>query len=59
MYIQNRNVIANTNSVEQNIAYRQLAIKSNDSKSWFIKIVQITQIYDLPAPAFAVLSGRC
>jgi hypothetical protein len=45
-----RNVIANTNSVEQNIAYRQLAIKSNDSKSWFIKIVQITQIYDLPSP---------
>jgi hypothetical protein len=33
-----RNVIANTNSVEQNIAYRQFAIKSNDSKSWFIKI---------------------
>jgi hypothetical protein len=45
-----RNVIANTNSVEQNIAYRQLATKSNDSKSWFIKIVQITQIYVLPSP---------
>jgi hypothetical protein len=45
-----RNAIANTNSVEKNIAYRQLAIKSNDSKSWFIKIVQITQIYDLPSP---------
>ena len=40
-----RNGIANTNSVEQNIAYRQLATKSNDSKSWFLKIVQITQIY--------------
>ena len=45
-----RNVIANTNSVEQNIAYRQLATKSNDLKSWFIKIVQITQIYVLPSP---------
>ena len=45
-----RNVIANTNSVEQNIAYRQLATKSNDSKSWFLKRVQITQIYDLPSP---------
>ena len=42
-----RNVIANTNSVEQNIAYRQLATKSNDSKSGFIKI---TQMYDLPLP---------
>ena len=45
-----RNVIANSNSVEQNIAYRQLATKSNDSKSWFIKIVQITQLYVLPSP---------
>ena len=45
-----RNVIANTNSVEQNIGYRQLATKSNDLKSWFINIVQITQIYDLPSP---------
>ena len=28
----------------------QLATKSNDSKSWFIKTVQITQIYDLLSP---------
>ena len=36
--------------MEYNIAFRQLAIKPEDSNSWFIQIVKVTEMYNLPSP---------
>ncbi|CAG2246674.1 unnamed protein product [Mytilus edulis] len=45
-----RNIIDNDNSVERDLAFRQLAMKSDSSNSWFRKVVIITELYDLPSP---------
>jgi hypothetical protein len=37
-------------NMEYNIAFRQLAIKPEDSNSWFIQIVKVTEMYNLPLP---------
>lgn len=44
------NIIRNENSVEREIAIRQLAMKSNTSESWFPRVTEIAQQYDLPSP---------
>jgi hypothetical protein len=36
--------------MEYNIAFRQLAIKPEDSNSWFIQIVKVREMYNLPSP---------
>jgi hypothetical protein len=36
--------------MENNIAFRPLAIKPEDSDSWFIQIVKVTEMYNLPSP---------
>ncbi|VDI04475.1 Hypothetical predicted protein [Mytilus galloprovincialis] len=54
-----RNIVANKNSVEYNIANRQLAIKSKDSKSWFIRIVELTDKYELPSPHELLVNPPC
>ena len=43
------NIIRNENSIEREIAIRQLAIKCTKSGSWFPKIVEIAEKYDLPS----------
>ncbi|CAG2240535.1 unnamed protein product [Mytilus edulis] len=45
-----RNIIDNDNSVERDLAFRQLAMRAESSNSWFRKIVTITDLYDLPSP---------
>ncbi|CAG2241415.1 DNCL2 [Mytilus edulis] len=45
-----RNIIDNDNSVERDLAFRQLAMKTESSNSWFRKVVTITELYDLPSP---------
>lgn len=44
------NIIRNYGSIERDIAIRQLAVKSRTSDSWFIKIVELTELYSLPSP---------
>ena len=43
------NIIRNENSIEREIAIRQLVIKSTKSGSWFPKTVEIAEKYDLPS----------
>lgn len=50
------NIVRNDNSVEKDIALRQLAMKSNCSESWFPKVVEIAQRYDLPSPYDLIFS---
>lgn len=45
-----RNIIDNEGSMECKIASRQLALKNRDSNSWFIKIVELADKYELPSP---------
>ena len=45
-----RNIAENKGSMENNIAFRKLAIKPEDSNSWFIQIVKVTEMYNLPSP---------
>jgi hypothetical protein len=45
-----RNIAENKGSMENNIAFRKLAIKPEDSDSWFIQIVKVTEMYNLPSP---------
>lgn len=45
-----RNIIDNKNSVERELAFRQLAMKTESSNSWFRELVTITDLYDLPSP---------
>jgi hypothetical protein len=45
-----RNIAENKESMENNIAFRPLAIKPEDSDSWFIQIVKVTEMYNLPSP---------
>ena len=45
-----RNIAENKGSMKNNIAFRPLAIKPEDSDSWFIQIVKVTEMYNLPSP---------
>ncbi|CAC5411304.1 unnamed protein product [Mytilus coruscus] len=45
-----RNIADNHGSVERSIAESQLALKTRDSESWFIQILELTELYDLPSP---------
>ena len=45
-----RNIIDNENSVECELAFRQLATKNEQSNSWFRKLLVITELYGLPSP---------
>lgn len=45
-----RNIVDNKDSVEYKIALRQLSLKSKSSDSWFIQIVKLTELYQLPMP---------
>ncbi|XP_063411607.1 uncharacterized protein LOC134694525 [Mytilus trossulus] len=45
-----RNIADNHGSVERSIAQRQLALKTRDSESWFIQIIKLTEMYELPSP---------
>ncbi|CAG2187364.1 unnamed protein product [Mytilus edulis] len=54
-----RNIVANKNPVEYNIANRQLAIKNKDSKSWFIRIVVLADKYELPSPHELLVNPPC
>ena len=44
------NIIRNDDSVEKEIAFRQLAMKSESQESWFVKVTDIAQKYELPCP---------
>ena len=44
------NIIRNENSVEKDIVHRQLAMKSINSGSWFPKVSEIADKYELPSP---------
>ncbi|VDI18845.1 Hypothetical predicted protein [Mytilus galloprovincialis] len=44
------NIIRNDESVEKDIAIRQLAMKSISSGSWFPKVAEIADQYNLPSP---------
>jgi hypothetical protein len=50
-----RNAIADRNSIEHHIARRQLSVKDDSSKSWFIHIGQLLDKYNLPS-AISLLS---
>ena len=41
--------ILRSNGIEKQLAIRQLAIKDNNSKSWFIYVAKILKKYDLPS----------
>jgi hypothetical protein len=43
------NICRNSSSVEHEIAIRQLAVKSFKSKSWFMKVREILNKYNLPS----------
>lgn len=49
-----RNISVNEGSVENEIAWRQLAMKSSDSNSWFIELVRLAELYELPSPHFLI-----
>ena len=42
-----RNIVGNKESMEYKIAFRQLALKSKSSDSWFIQIVKVSEAIDL------------
>ena len=44
------NIARQPGSIEHQIAQRQLAIKDDHSKSWFIKVKELLRKYDLPSP---------
>ncbi|VDH95017.1 Hypothetical predicted protein [Mytilus galloprovincialis] len=43
------NIIRNFDSIEHQLAWRQLATKSKSSNSWFIMVKSILEQYDLPS----------
>ena len=44
------NIARQPDSIEHQIAQRQLAMKDNRSKSWFIKVKELLMKYGLPSP---------
>jgi hypothetical protein len=44
-------IIRNFESIERDIAIRQLATKPKTSDSWFIEIVKLLELYELPCIA--------
>lgn len=51
-------IAKNTNSIEHQLAIRQLALKNIDSKSWFVKINNILRIYNLPSAYEIILQPK-
>jgi hypothetical protein len=43
------NICRTTNSIEREIAERQLGMKAINDNSWFSKLEQILAIYELPS----------
>ena len=50
------NIIRNFESIERDIAKRQLATKPKTSISWFIEIVKLLELYELPSPHDLIVS---
>ena len=50
------NIIRNYESIERDIAIRQLATKPKTSDSWFIEIVKLLELYELPSPHDLIVS---
>jgi hypothetical protein len=44
------NIIRKDNSIEKDIALRQLALKGQNSDSWFSKLDEISEKYSLNSP---------
>ena len=44
------NILRSEDSIELDLAKRQLAVKNNKSKSWFIHVKKLLRKYDLPSP---------
>lgn len=44
------NIVRNKNTVEYELAFRQLAMKSTSSGSWFIHVANLLKRYGLPSP---------
>ena len=44
------NIIRSEGSIELELAYRQLAIKHDRSKSWFVHVKKLLMKYGLPSP---------
>ncbi|CAG2248491.1 unnamed protein product [Mytilus edulis] len=42
-------IVRNYDSIEHQLAWRQLATKSNSSNSWFIMVKTLLEMYDLPS----------
>ena len=45
-----RNIIRKDNSIEKDIALRQIALKGQNSDSWFSKLDEISEKYSLNSP---------
>ncbi|CAC5359503.1 unnamed protein product [Mytilus coruscus] len=43
------NIVRNFDSIEHQLAWRQLATKPNSSNSWFIMVKTLLEMYDLPS----------
>ena len=43
-------IIQNEHSVERKLALRQLAMQNHQSGSWFVKVVELAELYGLPSP---------
>lgn len=43
-------IIRNEHSVERKLALRQLAMQNHQSGSWFVKVVELAELYGLPSP---------
>ncbi|CAC5388171.1 unnamed protein product [Mytilus coruscus] len=43
------NIVRNYDSIEHQLAWRQLANNSNSSNSWFIMVKSLLEMYDLPS----------
>ncbi|CAC5390934.1 unnamed protein product [Mytilus coruscus] len=50
------NIVRNFDSIEHQLAWRQLATKSNSSNSWFIMVKTLLEMYDLP-PCYDLLQN--
>ena len=50
------NIIRNFESIERDIAIRQLATKPKTLDSWFIEIVKLLELYELPLPHDLIVS---
>ena len=50
------NILRSEESIELELAYRQLAIKTDKSKSWFIHVKQLLTKYGLPSPYELLIS---